>query len=191
ARPNKRSGLHTPLSDWTEAPRKAAFDDDASIVLIGVRGVGKSSLGVLAATAYGRPLVEIDKVFLELTRSSPQTYRKLHGADIYHKKHSQILKRSLEAYDKDSVIICSFSDLEKDGLRIIRQYSESHAVIHVTRDRAGIQSHLQVWSLDRVQQLLRVAGPLLRSCANFEFFNLTEKLAETERPDAWDLAKAG
>ncbi|TKA63392.1 hypothetical protein B0A55_10474 [Friedmanniomyces simplex] len=120
-----------------------------------------------------------------------QTYRKLHGADAYHRKHCQVLKHTLDAYDKNSVIICSFSDLEHDGNAILGDYADSHAVIHVTRDAAGVQSHLQVWDVQRVQQLLRATGPRLRSCANFEFFNLTEKLAATESQDAQVQAKSG
>ncbi|TKA66033.1 hypothetical protein B0A55_09857, partial [Friedmanniomyces simplex] len=191
ALPGLRSGHDTPSSDWTEAQRKASFEHDASIVLIGVKGVGKSSLGVLAATAYHRRLVDIEKCFLDTTGSTSQTYRKLHGADAYHRKHCQVLKHTLDAYDKNSVIICSFSDLEHDGNAILGDYADSHAVIHVTRDAAGVQSHLQVWDVQRVQQLLRATGPRLRSCANFEFFNLTEKLAATESQDAQVQAKSG
>lgn len=187
--PGLRSGFDTPSQDWNELPRNVAFESDASVVLVGVRGVGKSSLGILAATAYGRRLVESERRFFEVTGSSPQAYRKLHGAAEYHKKHYQVFKRTLEAHSRNCVIVCSFSDLEHHGSTVLRDYAQTHPVIHVTRDAAGIQSHLQVWSLERTRQLLRASGPLLRSCTNFEFFNMTEKLADTSH-GVQDLAKS-
>ena len=41
-----------------QMPRNASFEPSVSIVLVGVRGVGKTTLGILAATAYGRRLVD-------------------------------------------------------------------------------------------------------------------------------------
>ncbi|KAK5718613.1 hypothetical protein LTR15_008346 [Elasticomyces elasticus] len=186
-----RSGFNTPSNDWTETPRETTFKHDASIVLIGLNGVGKSSLGILAATAYNRRLVEVEKCFADATGCTSQTYRKLHGTNAYYSKHCQVLQSTLDAYNKNSVIVCNFSALEHDGSRIIRSYAEHHPVVHITRDAAGVQSYLQAWNMERVQQLLHASGPLLRSCANFEFFNLTEKLTAAEDPQAQDQAKRG
>ncbi|GAB1741156.1 hypothetical protein NU219Hw_g6400t1 [Hortaea werneckii] len=187
--PVLRSGFETPLQDWTELPRKASFDSDASVVLVGVRGVGKSSLGILAATAYSRRLIESERAFHEATGVTTQAFRKLHGATKYHQEHHKVLSQVLKVHSKHAVIVCSFSDLEANGAQLLRQYAQAHPVIHVTRDAKGVQSHLQVWSLDRVRQLLRASGPLLRSCTNFEFFNLSERIAEVSDQGVQDLAK--
>lgn len=167
--------LHLSTTADATRPRKVSFNADASVVLIGVRGVGKSSLGVLAATAYSRRLIESERAFFEATGSTPQDYRKHYGTVPYHTKHPQILKRTLETHSKNCIIVCSFSDLENDGAVIIRDYAQNHPVIHVTRDAWGIQSHFRDWTEDRVKQLLCASGPILRSCGNFEFFNLSEK----------------
>jgi 3-dehydroquinate dehydratase type I len=185
-----RSGYDTPSADWTTIPRQASFSRDASIVLIGVRGVGKSSLGVLAATAYGRRLIDSERAFLEATGVTTQAYRKAHGALEYNKKHHQVLKQTLRTHDRGSVIVCSFSDLEHHGSVLLREYAQTHPVIHIIRDAQGIQAYLQVWSLERTKQLLRASGPLLRSCTNFEFFNLSEKLVDSKGEGVQDLAKA-
>lgn len=188
--PGLQPTFDTPSNDWVEAPRKASFEADASVVLIGVRGVGKSSLGVLAATAYSRRLVETERVFLEATGTTTQAYRKLHGASEYHRKHYHILKRTLETHTQNCIIVCSFSDLEHHGSTLLREYAQSHPIIHITRDVKGIQSHLQVWSLERSKQLLCASGPLLRSCTNFEFYNLSEELAESSGQGVQELAKS-
>lgn len=189
--PGLRSGYDTPSSsDWISIPRQASFSTAASVVLIGVRGVGKSSLGVLAASAYNRRLVDTERAFYDATGLTAQTYRKIHGTEEYHKKHHQILDQTLRTHDKGSIIVCGFADLENHGSILFRTFAQSHPVIHIVRDAKGIQSYLQVWSLERTKQLLRASGPLLRSCTNFEFFNLSEKLIESSNQGVQDLAKS-
>ncbi|KAF2771187.1 quinate utilization gene repressor [Teratosphaeria nubilosa] len=188
--PGLRSGYNTPNVDWTAIPRQASFSDDASLVLIGVRGVGKSSLGVLAAAAYGRRLIDSERAFLEATSITTQAYRKLHGATEYQKKHYQVFQQTLQAHDKGCVIVCSFSDLENHGSVLLRDFAQRHPVVHIIREAQGIQLYLQVWSLERTRQLLRASGPLLRSCTNYEFFNTSEALVEKSHEGVQDLAKA-
>lgn len=155
-------------------PRKATFEPSASLVLIGIRGVGKSTLGVLAAAAYNRTLVDSDRSFSEATGSTTTAYRKLHGTAEYQRRHNQILENTLKTHRTNAVLVCTFSDLEGNGANLIREYGATHPVILVTRDAESIQSHLQVWPLDRINELLEASSPLLRSCSNFEFFNLLE-----------------
>ena len=174
--PLLRSGFDTPTHEWIVQPRTAQFQPNSSIILVGVRGVGKSSLGVIAATAYNRRLIDSERAFLEATGTTTQAFRKLQGSREYHKKHRQVLERTLRNHGKDCVIICSFSDLEHHGVTLLREFAKDHPVIHVTRDAKGIQSYLQVWSEERVQKLLRASGPIVRSCSNYEFFNLSEQL---------------
>ena len=158
----------------TPLPRTASFDPDVSIVLIGIRGSGRSSLGVLAATAYNRRLVDSERVFTEVTGQTTQSYRKANGTAAYYSKHREVLQRLLSLHDKSCVITCSFSDLESHGAIIIQDYARRHPVIHVTRDVKSIQAYLQVWTEARVKKLLYAGSRLLRDCANYEYFNLAE-----------------
>ncbi|WPG98741.1 Hypothetical protein R9X50_00153500 [Acrodontium crateriforme] len=181
-----RSGRVTPSSRFKELASKVSFESDASLVLIGVNGVGKSSLGVLAATAYNRRLIDSERAFHDATGSTPHIFRKLNGTAAYHKKHCQILSQTLKGHDKDCIIVCNFSDLENQGAAILREFSQTHPTVHITRDVQGIQSYLKVWSEEKINQLLQMSGPVLRSCSNYNFFNLTEKLAEEPSHDKQD-----
>lgn len=155
-------------------PRQVSFSRLASIVLVGVRGVGKSTLGILAATAYSRRLVDSERAFFEDTGETASAYRKARGIADYRRRHSQVLETTLNDNSTGAIIVCSFSDLEGNGAEILRKYAQSHPVIHVTRDVEGIRSVLRVWSVERIHNLLSTSAPLLRSCSNYEFFNLTE-----------------
>lgn len=181
--PTPPNGTHATLSGLESRPRKVAFSSEASILLIGVRGVGKSSLGFLAASAYSRCLIESDRAFSEATGSTRTVYRKIQGPAEYHRKHCEVLKRLLESNSRNCVVVCSFADLESEGARIVQQYAQSHPVIYVTRDIPGIQSYIRVWSDERIQDLIRASEPLLRECTNYEFFNVSETLDRGLQPE--------
>lgn len=154
--------------------RATRFPLSSSLVLIGLPGAGKSTLGVIAATAYNRRLVELDKVFAEVVGTPSIAYRKLHGPAEYHRRHAEVLKDTLERYSQDAVIICGISDLENHGAPLLRNYAATHPVIHVTRDVIGIQSYLKALTIERISQLLAASDKLLRSCSNYDFYNLSE-----------------
>lgn len=180
----------------TVLPRQSSFEPDASVVLVGVKGVGKSSLGVLAASAYRRRLIESERVFFDVTGHTAAAYRKLKGSAEYHRRHHEVLAQLLEQHTKNAIIILNFADLENSGADILRSFAQKHPVIHVIRDAKSVSAYLNLWAEDRVKQLLRLSGPLLRSCANFDFFNLSadedsEEGAQLRRSDeqAWSEAR--
>ncbi|KAK4619871.1 Quinate repressor protein [Fulvia fulva] len=176
ATPTPPNAIAVNATGLNSLPRTASFRSDASILLIGVRGVGKSSLGFLAASAYTRRLVESDRIFSEVTGSNRQTFRKSEGTAEYHRKHCEVLKQLLATHSRQCVIVCSFADLESDGARLIQDFAQTHPVIYVTRDVPGIQTYIRVWSDERIQDLIRASEPLLRDCSNYDFFNVSETL---------------
>nr|OQO26500.1 hypothetical protein B0A51_05892 [Rachicladosporium sp. CCFEE 5018] len=166
--------------------RTASFEPDASVVLIGVKGVGKSSLGVLAANAYHRRLIESERVFYDTTGQTANAYRKLHGAVDYRKRHDEVLEQIFQRYGKDAVIVLSFADLEHEGAGRLQRYAATHPVIHIMRDVKGVSDYLKVWTEDRVKQLLRMSGPVIRVCSNYDFFNRSA----TDDSSTMDLGRA-
>lgn len=150
------------------------YKANTSFVLIGIGGSGKSSLAFLAATAYNRRLVDIERAFFERTGQSLAEHRRSVTIDEYHKRRQAVLKTTLEEHSKGCVIVCNFADLEHGGDAILHEYSLRHPVIHITRDVKGIQSYMRVWSQEKTARMLSLSGPLLRSCSNFEYFNKTE-----------------
>ncbi|KXS93747.1 hypothetical protein AC578_9943 [Pseudocercospora eumusae] len=186
ARSRESSATPTPAAGFSKVgakPRKVAFSSDASIVLIGIRGTGKSSLGFLAASAYSRRMIESDRAFAEAAGSTRTAYRKLQGTAEYHQKQSEVLHALLESNSTGCVIVCSFADLESDGARIIAEYGQTHPVIYVTRDVPGIQHYIKFWAEDRIQDLIRASEPLLRDCSNYEFFNVSESIDKAPLAD--------
>lgn len=186
---------HDRGSDRTEfsksLPRNASFQPSVSIVLIGVRGVGKTTLGILAATAYGRRLIDTERAFQEATGITASDFRKAKGTAEHRKQHVQVLESTLKNNSSGAVIVCNFSDLEGNGAGVLRDYARSHPVIHITRDAEGVRSLLKIWTIERVDELLAASAPLLRSCSNYEFYNLTESNYGHERTTSNDQNRNG
>ena len=149
------------------------FDQDASVVLVGLQGSGKSSLALLAASAYNRRLVDVNRVFTERTGHSLAAHRQSVDIAEHHRLHQQVFEDVLNENSTGCVIVCDFSGLQR-GSRLLRMFSQSHNVIHVVRDIAGIQSYVEVWTAEKTSHMLTLSGRLLRPCTNYEFFNCTE-----------------
>jgi len=77
----------------TSAERLVRVDDApaALIVLVGLRGAGKSTVGPLLARLLGRPFVEIDARIVETAGLSLEQLFELHGEGYYRRLEREIL----------------------------------------------------------------------------------------------------
>jgi XRE family transcriptional regulator, aerobic/anaerobic benzoate catabolism transcriptional regulator len=84
------------LAEQAPAPSKAASCAlSKTIVLIGLRGAGKSSIGAQAAVRLGVPFVELDARISERAGMSAGEIFDLHGAAHYRKLEREELERLL------------------------------------------------------------------------------------------------
>ncbi|ORY10427.1 type I 3-dehydroquinase-domain-containing protein [Clohesyomyces aquaticus] len=170
--PSNRS---TPTPMPTEHPR--SFDASASVVLIGIRGTGKSTLAVMASVGCQRRVVDIENLFQEATGFSTAKYRRQFGGPNHNLRQEEVLRTALHAHDQGAIIVCNGSSLERSGQVLLAEYAKTHPVIHVVRDLQSIHDHLRVWDLSKLQDLLALSGPIFRRCSNYEFYNISETRA--------------
>ncbi|KAL1889570.1 hypothetical protein Sste5346_008819 [Sporothrix stenoceras] len=171
--PSESETTSIPSTPTTPTPHdRPHFDADASVILTGVRGAGKSTLAVIASTAMRRKIVEADKVFVDTHGQPSGAFQREHGVVAYRKAQSAVLQHILETYRRGAIIVCSW--MERDVQARLSQCSGTNPIILILRDTAAIQTHLRVWDDARVQDLVTASGPVFRRCARFEFFNLSE-----------------
>lgn len=151
------------------------FAPDASIVLVGVRGSGKSTLGVIACVAMERSMVDLEKAFQQATGSSSAEFRRVHGAPRCQERQVEVLGAVLSNHSTGCVIVCSW--LERNIQACLRDFSATNPVVLVTREVEAIQAHLKISDRSKVVNLLSASGAILRTCTNFHFFNVTESPA--------------
>ncbi|KAJ5098786.1 hypothetical protein N7532_005787 [Penicillium argentinense] len=155
-----------------QTPRR--FTPKASVVLIGIRGTGKSSLAVILAATSGRRLIDADRYFQQMTGCSRAAFKKDNDHAVYRQQEARVFDSMLTDNQEGCVIACGAGSMERTGQRLLREYAQTHPVIHVTRDPESIQSYLKAWDTQKVRHFLQLSGPIYRGCSNLEFFNLSE-----------------
>ncbi|KAJ5740061.1 hypothetical protein N7533_012845 [Penicillium manginii] len=150
-----------------------AFDPHASLVLVGIRGCGKRSLGFVAATALKRRFITEDHYFREATGVTRHEYLKQYGSQEFQRRDIEVLKLMLDNHKTGCVIECGLGSLTRPVQDHLRLYSQTHPVVHLVRDIDRIQQLLGLE--DQSVRLLREGDPLHRTCSNFEFFNVEDR----------------
>ncbi|KAF9889711.1 hypothetical protein FE257_007017 [Aspergillus nanangensis] len=151
------------------------FTPNASIVLLGIRGTGKSSLAVILAATSGRRLIDADRYFHQVTGRSRAVFKKDYGVAEYRQQEAKVMETILTEHREGWVIVCGPGSMERSVQMLLREYAKAHPVIHLIRDAGSIQSYLKAWDTDKVGRFLELSGPIYRACSNFEFFNVSEK----------------
>ena len=172
---NKDSEMYEPSYKPTAAAPfriQRAFQTEASLVLIGIRGCGKRSLGFIAATALGRRFITEDHYFQSNTGLSRQDYLKIHGSQEFHKRDVEVTRRMLDENKTKCVIECGLSSLTTSIQEYLKDYALAHPVVYLVRDMAEIK---QLLNLDaRSTRQFHAGDPTHRRCSNFEFYNLQD-----------------
>lgn len=73
---------------------------DASLVLVGGRAAGKTTIGLLASTFLRRPLVDSDKLYEKLYHCSIAESAAKEGMDTFREREEQMLRKLLEVYPR-------------------------------------------------------------------------------------------
>lgn len=150
------------------------FKSDASIILTGIRGAGKSTLAVIASTALKRRVVDAEAAFLEATGLSSSAYKRMHGVSHYRKRQTEVFTTILAAHISNAIIICSWT--ERSIHSLLSTVSSTNPVICIVRDAQAIQRHLKVWDDAKVASLLDASTSVFRTCSQFEFYNVSEDI---------------
>ncbi|KAF2712417.1 hypothetical protein K504DRAFT_401266 [Pleomassaria siparia CBS 279.74] len=175
------SNRSTPRTTPTPTPAPhdcyRVFESNASIVLIGIRGTGKSTLAVIASVACRRRVVDIETLFHEATGFSTSKYRKQFGASNHNLRQEDLLRTAFQTWDKGAIIVCNGSSLERSGQALLHEFSRTHPVIHIMRELPDIHQYLEVLEESKLHDLLAFSSPIFRRCSNYEFYNMSETKA--------------
>ncbi|KAH8432522.1 repressor protein [Aspergillus melleus] len=166
-------------------PRRK-IDPDASLVLVGIRGCGKRSMGFVAATALKRRFITEDHYFKQVTGLTRHEYLKRYGSQEFQHRDIEVLKMMLDNHRSHCVIECGLASLTRPVQEYLRQFSATNPVVYLVRDMDRIQRLLGLE--DQSAKLLCESDPLHRTCSNFEFYNIEDRSsvssqAEEETPD--------
>ena len=132
-------------------------------------GVGKTTLGLIAATCLRRPFIDVDSLFQSMYKTTIATYVRQYGWQSFREAESRILQRLLADNDKNVVIATGGGVVErKENRDLLASFRDlGHPVIHVVRDHAettallskqSVQCVLYTLSLQHTHRLILVCA---------------------------------
>ncbi|KAI1298080.1 type I 3-dehydroquinase-domain-containing protein [Xylaria venustula] len=147
---------------------------NASIVLIGIRGTGRSTLALLAANHLGFKIIDTDYNFRQTHGMTERAYAQKHGQEECCRQQLMLMRLALGCNPTRSVIVCGLPSVVEAGQRLLKDYCTTHPVIYIMRDAEQISSYLQHGDVATVSSIIDASSPTFRSISNFEFYNLPE-----------------
>ena len=168
--------------DHTFAEQDAA----ASVVIIGMRGSGKTFIGGLAAATLGWTFVDADAYFEQKFPSGLRDYVQQHGWPAFRAVEVDLLKELLAQYSSCHVISLGGGIVETPaGREILTAYARDRPVVHVTRPVDEIVSYLESESSrpaygEPVIDVFKRREPWFTECSSYEFVNSVSTLVPVE-----------
>ncbi|KAI4601178.1 hypothetical protein KJ359_012366 [Pestalotiopsis sp. 9143b] len=91
----------SPSPAWsTQNGDALKYGGDASLLLIGVRGAGKTSLAIMASSVMSRKVINIDHAFHATLGLSPQQYKATHGLAECQEQQLRLLRAVFGRYHR-------------------------------------------------------------------------------------------
>ncbi|KAI0300102.1 Pentafunctional AroM protein [Multifurca ochricompacta] len=151
----------------------------ASVILIGMRGSGKTFVGELAAVTLGWTFIDADAFFEQRFPTRLRDYVQLHGWPAFRAAELDILKELLIRFPSHHIISLGGGIVETPAAReILSAYARDRPVVHVARDIEEIVAYLGAESNrpaygEPVMDVFKRREPWFTECSNYEFINNT------------------
>ncbi|EPQ51509.1 Pentafunctional AroM protein [Gloeophyllum trabeum ATCC 11539] len=154
-------------------------DPKASVVILGMRGSGKTFIGELAASTLGWPFVDADVYFTEKHQTGVREYVHQNGWPSFRTAETEILKELLSTYPSGHVISLGGGIVETPEARdVLKQYAKKGPVVHIVREVDEVVKYLGEETSrpaygEPVTDVFRRREPWFLECSNYEFVNYT------------------
>ena len=169
-------------ADHTSAEQDAA----ASVIIIGMRGSGKTFIGGLAAATLGWTFIDADAFFEQKIPSGIRNYVQQHGWPAFRTVEVDMLKELLTQFPSRHIISLGGGIVETPAAReILTAYARDRPVVYVTRPVDEIVAYLESESSrpaygEPVAEVFKRREPWFTECSSHEFVNSVATLAPAE-----------
>ncbi|KAJ7100621.1 Shikimate dehydrogenase [Mycena belliarum] len=155
-----------------------AQDADASIVLIGMRGSGKTFTGQLASSALTWTCLDADAYFEEKHQTGVREFVKVHGWPAFRVAETAILEELLATNAKKHVISLGGGIVETPAAReLLKEYAKTKGpVVHIMRPLDEVLEYLGAEAArpaygEPITEVFQRRAPWFKDCASHEFVN--------------------
>jgi pentafunctional AROM polypeptide len=142
-----------------------------TVVLIGMRGAGKTGLGREAAGVLGRKFLDLDHAF-EAKHGPIMDFVKAKGWDAFRVAEAQVLQESVKAHPKGHIIACGGGIVETEAGRT--ELKKLKQVVEVRRNIDDVCKYLKSdksrpYLGEEPDLIFKRRDPLYIQCSQYQF----------------------
>ncbi|KAI0746279.1 Pentafunctional AroM protein [Daedaleopsis nitida] len=166
--------------------RAADESPQASVVLIGMRGSGKTYIGELAASTLGWQFVDADAVFEQKHPLGVRQFVQQHGWPAFRAAETEVLQELLAQKGQGHVISLGGGIVETPSARdILKEYVKIGPVVHIVREIDEVITYLGEETArpaygEPVIDVFKRRAPWFAECCSYEFINYTGVLNSSD-----------
>lgn len=161
-----------------DAPVKTAANDNRTIVIIGMRGAGKSSMGKWVAASLGMKFTDLDPYLEAVYQRSIVDIVEQDGWEEFRKKELHVFNKFLTDHPEGHVIATGGGLVEVPEARALlkRLIADNRIVLHVHRNVEEIVSFLNLdverpAYVDDIESVWLRREQWYRDCSNHFYFS--------------------
>ena len=179
-------GVELTASSVAASQSGQASDPSASVVLIGMRGSGKSFIGDLAASTLGWTCVDADIYFQTKYPEGVREFVHKNGWPAFREAETALLQELLEKYPTNHIISLGGGIVETPLSRdVLKAYAKKGAVVYVRREIDEVVKYLGEETArpaygEPVLDVFKRREPWFSECCSHEFVNYTGVLTSPE-----------
>ncbi|CCM01245.1 uncharacterized protein FIBRA_03294 [Fibroporia radiculosa] len=173
-------GVELPVShSVASASGPATEDTAASIIIIGMRGSGKTYIGQLSASVLGWQFLDADAVFEEKHQTGVREFVNKHGWPAFRAAETEVLQELITKHPKGYVISLGGGIVETPGARdLLKAFAKHGPVVHVVRDMDEVVEYLGEETLrpaygEPIMDVFQRREPWFAECCSYVFVNRT------------------
>ncbi|KAI9274239.1 EPSP synthase-domain-containing protein [Sporodiniella umbellata] len=196
---NRRVGQQQKFGHAQRPKISKSGDHTKSIIIVGMRGVGKTTLGQYAAEVLNFKFVDVDQYFEQTLNTTITEFINTWGWEQFRLKETEMLKQILDSpYAREHVISCGGGIVETEENRHVlkKHHNQGGKVLHLVRDLSQVVKYL---NRDKTrpmfgEDMLNVWGRRrvwYKEVCNYEFVAYADSLLENGyvSPTEWIAIK--
>ncbi|KAL8892387.1 MAG: hypothetical protein Q9215_000661 [Flavoplaca cf. flavocitrina] len=177
------------LEEGNQASTQNLRHSDKSILIIGMRGAGKTTTGGLAASLLGWRFIDLDTLLEEDTGQKIPEIINTSGWDQFRRQELCVLQTALQEKDKKHILACGGGIVQTPEARqlLTKYHRAGGLVILVQRDIEHIMSFLQIDKtrpayVENPRDVWLRRRPWYLECSNHQYYGIRAGQVDVARP---------
>ena len=176
---------HDSKNSLSMTKTRSIINPEKSIILIGMRGAGKTHMGRAGASFLSRKFVDMDEYLESHANMSIPEFIKQHGWPAFRSLEAKCLEKVMHENGTGLVIACGGGIVEGEACRKALKAWDG-LVVHIKRDISSIEAYLNIDTTrpmygEDMRAVWQRREPWYNESSNSQFFVLSSSTVSTSR----------